>query len=55
LSLSTSIITGVAPSRQIIFSVETQVWDGVTSSPGPIPSAISVTCMPPVAELTAIA
>jgi len=36
--------------------VETQVCEGViTSSPGPMPSAIRVTCMPPVAELTAIA
>ena len=53
---STSTITGVAPNKEIILRVETQVREGViTSSPLPIFNAISVICIPAVAELTAMA
>lgn len=56
VSRSTSTKTGLAPSSVMRLMVETQVWEGViTSSPGPMPSAIRVTCIPPVAELTAMA
>ncbi|CSQ74328.1 Uncharacterised protein [Shigella sonnei] len=56
VSRSTSTITGVAPNKEIILRVETQVREGViTSSPLPISNAISVICIPAVAELTAMA
>jgi hypothetical protein len=51
VSRSTSAKTGVAPASTIRLTVETHVRDGVmTSSPGPIPRAARVRCMPAVAE-----
>ena len=55
VSRSTSTNTG-APASIHKVDRETQVMEGVmTSSPGPIPSALSATCMPPVAEVRATA
>src|SRR5574341_213422 len=54
VSRSTSTKTGVAPNNSIRFVVDTHVIEGViTSSPGPMPSADRVRCMPAVPELTA--
>ncbi|OGV67274.1 MAG: hypothetical protein A2283_05030 [Lentisphaerae bacterium RIFOXYA12_FULL_48_11] len=56
VSRSTSTKTGFAPASTMRFTVETQVIDGViTSSPGPIPKAVRMTCIPAVAEAMATA
>ena len=54
VSWSISAKTGVAPASTIIFTIETQVIDGVTtSSPGPMFIALSRMCIAAVAEESA--
>ena len=54
VSGSMSAKTGVAPTRRTALAVAAKENDGtITSSPGPMPSAISVSCSAEVPELTA--